>query len=55
MLHPDWFFCLKVAGETEAREAVRFLKLKGVDFIKVHVRLPRQAYFAVTDEARKQG
>jgi imidazolonepropionase-like amidohydrolase len=39
----------------EARAAVRDLKNKGVDFIKVYSSLPRDSYFAVADEARKIG
>jgi hypothetical protein len=36
-----------------AREAVRGWKNVGVDFVKVHDRLSREAYFAVLDEARR--
>lgn len=50
-----WPFRLKIGDEVGAREAVRLLKRKGVDFIKVHTRLPRRAYFAAADEAKKQG
>jgi len=39
----------------EGRKAVDDLKAKGVDFIKVQSFIPRTAYFAVVDEARKQG
>jgi hypothetical protein len=39
----------------EGRRAVDDLKAKGVDFIKVQSFIPREAYFAVVDEARKQG
>jgi imidazolonepropionase-like amidohydrolase len=38
----------------DARHAVDSLKQMGVDFIKVHSRVPREAYFAVLDEAGKQ-
>jgi len=45
---------LPVANEDEARAAVRELKKRGADFIKV-ISLPsREAFFAVADEARKQ-
>lgn len=37
------------------REHVKFLKKRGVDFIKVYEELPRDVYFAVADEANKQG
>jgi imidazolonepropionase-like amidohydrolase len=38
----------------EGREAVRSLKKRGVDFIKVYHFLPRDSYFAIADEAKKQ-
>lgn len=37
----------------DGRHAVDSLKQLGVDFIKVHNRVPREAYFAVLAEARK--
>jgi imidazolonepropionase-like amidohydrolase len=39
----------------EAREAVRQLKAGGVDFIKVYSSLPKDLYFAVALEAKKEG
>lgn len=36
-------------------EAVRELKALGVDFIKIHSRVPKQAFFAISHEARKLG
>jgi imidazolonepropionase-like amidohydrolase len=39
----------------EARDAVRQLKDGGVDFIKVYSSLPKDLYFAVASEAKKQG
>ena len=39
----------------ETRGVVRALKEAGVDFIKVHRRMPRDSYFAAIDEAKKQG
>ena len=45
-----------VTGNPEqARGIVRALKQVGVDFIKIHRRTPRDAYFAIIDEAKKQG
>ena len=41
-------------NETEARQAVRFLKQSGADFIKVYSGIPREQYFAIIDEAKKQ-
>jgi imidazolonepropionase-like amidohydrolase len=43
-----------ITNSVEARVAVRLLKQAGVDAIKVHSALPRDAYFAVADEAKKQ-
>lgn len=42
-----------VANEAEARQAVRDLKAAGADFVKVYERLPKAAYMAVVDEARR--
>ena len=44
-----------VRTEDEAREAVRQLKAGGVDFIKVYSSLPKELYFAVASEAKKNG
>jgi imidazolonepropionase-like amidohydrolase len=48
-------FTRVVTTEAEARRVVISLKRQGVDFIKVHSRVPREAFFALADEARKQG
>jgi imidazolonepropionase-like amidohydrolase len=45
---------LTVRTPEEARRAVHDLKVKGVDFIKVHNALPPEAFFALMDEARKE-
>jgi imidazolonepropionase-like amidohydrolase len=39
----------------ETRGVVRALKHVGVDFIKTHRRMPRDSYFALVDETKKQG
>jgi imidazolonepropionase-like amidohydrolase len=39
----------------EARRMVQWRKAGGVDFIKVYSRLTRDQYFAIVDEAKKQG
>jgi len=39
----------------QGQAAVRSLKRRGADFIKVHSKLPRDAYFAIAEEAKKQG
>jgi Amidohydrolase family len=44
-----------VGNPDEARGVVRALKQAGVDFIKIHRRVPRDSYFALIDEAKKQG
>jgi imidazolonepropionase-like amidohydrolase len=44
-----------IHSDAEARTAVRLLKKVGVDEIKLHTMVPRDAYFALADEARKQG
>src|SRR5690242_19739093 len=41
-----------VANAAEGRKAVDDLKQRGADCIKVYDRLPRDAYFAIIDEAR---
>jgi Amidohydrolase family len=43
-----------VANETAARQAVVTLKQSGADFVTVFSLLPREAYFAVVDEAKRQ-
>jgi hypothetical protein len=44
---------VSVRSETEAREEVRTLKARGVDFIKVQDAIPHNLYVAVADEARR--
>jgi imidazolonepropionase-like amidohydrolase len=53
--NPLWPDSLSVTNEADARQAVRKVKATGADFIKVYSVLPREAYFAIADEARKQG
>jgi imidazolonepropionase-like amidohydrolase len=48
----DW---AAVADAAQAREEVISLKKLGADLIKVYDQLSRDAYFAIADEARKQG
>jgi len=45
---------VEITNDVEARTAVRLLKQVGVDAIKLHRVLPREAYFALADEAKKQ-
>jgi hypothetical protein len=44
---------LRFSNETEGRQAVRKVKDEGADFVKVYSLLPREAYFAIADEAKK--
>ena len=52
---PIWPGSLAVGTAAEGRQAVIRSKQEGADFIKVYSRLPREAYFAIADEAKKQG
>ena len=46
---------IKVATADEARAAVRMLKERGVDLIKTQSLIPRDAFFAMADEATRLG
>jgi imidazolonepropionase-like amidohydrolase len=46
---------IAIATSEDGRKAVDILKSRGVDFIKVQSGVPREAYFAIADEAKKQG
>src|SRR5215218_4727029 len=50
----DWPFRMRVRNPDEGRAAVQFLKRRGVDLIKVHNYTPRDVFFAIADEARRQ-
>ena len=52
---PAFPFRLTVRNADEGRTAVVTLKQRGVDLIKVHDGTPPDAYFAIADEARRQG
>jgi hypothetical protein len=45
----------EISTAAQGRAEVDFLKKFGVDFIKVHDNLPRDAFFAIADESKKQG
>ena len=51
---PTWVGSISVADAAAGRKAVRELKQSGYDFVKVYQFLPRETYFAIADEARKQ-
>ena len=46
---------VKVSTPDEARAAVRMLRERGVDMIKTQTLIPRDAYFAMADEANRLG
>lgn len=46
---------IKVATADEARSAVRMLKERGVDLIKTQSLIPKEAYFALAEEAQRIG
>jgi imidazolonepropionase-like amidohydrolase len=50
----EWPFRMRVRNADEGRAAVQLLKRRGVDLIKVHNYTPREAFFAIVDEARRQ-
>jgi hypothetical protein len=52
---PVWPNSISVRNEDEGRKAVTRVKQWGADFVKVYSLLPREAYFGIADEARKQG
>lgn len=52
---PTWPGSIAVADATQARAVVDRYQANGADFIKVYDGLPRDAYFAIVDEAHKLG
>jgi 6-phospho 3-hexuloisomerase len=46
---------LDPGNEDEGRAVVRKVKEEGADFVKVYGSLPRDAYFAIADEAKRLG
>jgi imidazolonepropionase-like amidohydrolase len=52
---PTWSNSVVVRTAAEGRTAVRTLKASGAQTIKVYWNLSRDAYFAIADEAKKQG
>ena len=52
---PVWPGSIAVANASEGQQAVTQVKQAGADFVKVYSRLPRDAYFAIADESKKQG
>ena len=52
---PKVSFVYRVTSESEAQTAVRRIKREGFDFVKVYGRLSREMYFAVAEEAKREG
>jgi imidazolonepropionase-like amidohydrolase len=52
---PAWRGSTAAGTEAEGRRAVRKTREDGYDFVKVYSGLPREVYFAIADEAKKQG
>ena len=54
---PQVAFAASIAIKTpdDGRKAVAMLKTRGVDFIKIQSGVPRDAYFAIAAEAKRQG
>ena len=52
---PTWPGSVAVVDAAQARAAVDRYKANGADFIKVYDGVPRDAYFAIVDEAHKLG
>lgn len=50
---PMWPGSVAISTPERGREAVRDLRRQRADFIKVYSLLPRDAYFAIADEAKK--
>jgi imidazolonepropionase-like amidohydrolase len=53
--NPTWPGSVAVADAAQARAAVDRYQANGADFIKVYDGVPRDAYFAIVDEAHKLG
>jgi imidazolonepropionase-like amidohydrolase len=52
---PSWpLIAIPVGTPDEGRRAVHSLIEQGADFVKVYSRIPRDAYFAIADECKKQ-
>lgn len=51
---PVWPGSSGIGNEAEARQAILKAKQEGADFVKVYSLLPRNAYFAIANETKKQ-
>src|SRR5262249_38902301 len=52
---PFWPDSIAVASADEGRKAVEKVRKWGADFVKVYSYLPREAYFAIAEEAKREG
>jgi hypothetical protein len=52
---PVWPNSIAVGNEDEGRKAVRRVKQWGADIVKLYSLLPRDAYFGIADESKRQG
>jgi hypothetical protein len=50
-----WTGSIEVGNKQEARDAVQKIKDSGFDFVKIYAGIPRDAFYALADEAAKQG
>jgi cytosine/adenosine deaminase-related metal-dependent hydrolase len=53
--NPYWRGSISVANEAQARQAVAEAKRGGADFLKIYQFLPRDLYFDIADESKKEG
>lgn len=51
----SWKHGIPLSSPDEARAMVDSMQRLGFDFIKVYVRLPRDVYFAIADQAKRRG
>jgi imidazolonepropionase-like amidohydrolase len=51
---PQWPGSLPIATAADGRDAVAEVKRIGADFVKIYSGVPREAYFAALDEAKKR-
>src|SRR5690348_15743171 len=51
---PVWPGSIVIHNAKDARRVVDEIKASGADFVKIYNGIPRDAYFALVDEARKQ-
>jgi hypothetical protein len=52
---PVWEGSIIVKKPEDARRTVDQIKADGADFVKIYNGIPREAYFALAEEAKKQG